>query len=486
MKTIALEFANDHRSLTAEAERPLSTPIEPTLPRPMPKRSPLSQSSLPSSQDRRSCTAPSGRAGLLSGNSDETAMVEFAPAPSNRFTAPRPVAAGSTTARSTEAKAAEKAPTIEIRQVRTRRDQNEFVDLPWRIYSDDPHWVPPLKREVKAFLDRKRHPFYKHGDAVQFLAIVNGRTVGRLLVSDDPRYNAEHRTNLGCFGMFESIDDQAVTDALLAAGAEWLRARGRTEILGPIDYSTNYPCGLLIDGFDTPPRIMMNHQPPYYARLLEGWGLSKAKDLYAWWFDDSENMLEQWRGKIDKFAKRFGVTVRPLNGDDFDAEVARCKTVYNEAWEKSWGFVKMTDAEFEHLARDLKRMAELDLILLAEVEGRPVGLSITLPDIHEAIKPLDGRLTTFGLPIGLGRLLYNMRRIKTARMAVLGVVEGYRRRGIAEMLILGTLDYGKNVLKYTGAELGWTLEDNDLINRTVERVGGKRYKTYRLYEKKIG
>jgi GNAT superfamily N-acetyltransferase len=255
--------------------------------------------------------------------------------------------------------------------------------------------------------------------------------------------------------------------------------------MGPIDYSTNYACGLLIDGFDTPPRIMMNHNPPYYAALLEACGLSKAKDLYSWWFDDRLDVLDAWRAKAERLAARGRFQVRSFRLDDFDAEIERCKAVYNAAWERNWGFVKMSDAEFAYMAKHLRQLAAPELLLLAEVEGRPVGFSMTLPDLNEAIRPLDGRLFRWGLPIGLVRLLRNRRRIRTARLLTLGVIEGFRRRGISELLILRTLDYGKHVAHYTGAELGWTLEDNELINRTIVAVGGRRYKTYRIYEREI-
>ena len=230
---------------------------------------------------------------------------------------------------------------------------------------------------------------------------------------------------------------------------------------------------------------MMNHQPTYYQRLLEGWGLAKAKDLYAWWFDDSLNVLDKWRDVAERLARRSGVTIRPVKFHDFDAEVARCLEVYNNCWEQHWGFVKMTEREFIHLAHTLRQIAHPEMILLAEIEGQAVGISMTLPDVNEAIRPLNGRLTTWGLPIGLLKLLRGMKRIKTARMAVLGLMEGYRRRGIAELLILRTLDFGKNQLGYTGAELSWTLEDNVLVNRTIESVGGRRYKTYRIYSKSL-
>ena len=372
---------------------------------------------------------------------------------------------------------------LEVREVQGRGDLDRFVKLPWRIYAQDPSWVPPLLVEVRDFLNARKHPFYLHGAATQYIALRGGETVGRILVSDDPRYNEERGENLGCFGLFECDNDQAAAHALLDAAAGWLAARGRNAIRGPIDYSLNYPAGLLVEGFDTPPRIMMNHNRPYYAGLLESWGLRKAKDLYAWWFVDPNHLTAKWRERVERLVRRGRIKVRPFRLNDFPAEVDRCKEIYNAAMGELWGFVKLTDAEFLYMAKQLKKMAIADQVLLAEIDGRPVGVSITLPDMNEATGPLNGRLTRFGLPIGLLKLLRAKGRIKTARVVVLDVLKAYRRRGVAEMLILNTLDYGKNVLGYTGAELGWTLEDNDKVNRTIEAVGGRRYKTYRLYEK---
>jgi GNAT superfamily N-acetyltransferase len=377
------------------------------------------------------------------------------------------------------------APPLEIREVLSRRDLDRFAKFAAEVYVHDPQWVAPLLLEVKEFLNRKKHPFYLHGDAAMFLALRSGRPVGRILVSDDPNYNAFHRENLGCFGKFESVDDPQVAHGLLDAAAAWLRKRGRTEIRGPIDYSMNYPCGLLVDGFDTPPQVMMNHNPPYYGGLLESWGLAKVKDLYAWWFNDPYDMLAEWRSRVEWLKQRSRVTVRPFRRSEFHAEVNRCNEIYSTAYKDNWGFVPLTDAEFAFLAKQLNQIAHEKQVLLAEADGKTVGFSITLPDMNAAIRPLAGRLTTFGIPIGLVRLLWRMRRVKSARMLVLVVRQEYRRRGVSELLILNTLEFGKKILGYTSAELGWTLEDNYLINRTVERVGAKRYKTYRIYEKKL-
>jgi GNAT superfamily N-acetyltransferase len=375
---------------------------------------------------------------------------------------------------------------VVVRPVRSRRDLGAFLRLPWRVYENDPQWVPPLLAERKQFVDPRRHPFYLHGTAEKFLALRAGEPVGRVLVSDDPRYNAEHGTNLGAFGLFECLDDHAVAAALLDAAADWLIQRGRTAIWGPLDYSTNYPCGLLVEGFDTPPRVMMNHNPPYYERLLEGWGLERVKDLFSWWFEDEFNMLDRWRARAERLAKRGQIRIRPFRVDRPAADIELCKRVYHAAWQKNWGFVPMTDAEFDYLAKGLLHLAIPEMLLLAEIDGQVVGFSMTLPDLNEAIRPLNGRLFSWGLPLGWWRFHRNRRRIKTARMAALGVLEPYRRRGVLELLILHSLEYGKHVLRYTGAELGWTLEDNETVNQVIAAVGGRLYKRYRLYQRPIG
>ncbi len=375
------------------------------------------------------------------------------------------------------------SPTIE--EVFTRRQRNAFVDFAWQINEHDANWCPPLKFDTLDNINPRKHPFYRHGAATQFLARHGNQIVGRILVSDDPNFNSEHQSNVGCFGMFESIDNADVARSLLNAASRWLRSRGRTGIMGPIDYSTNYPAGLLVDGFDTPQRVMMNHNPPYYSALLESWGLKKAKDMYAWWFDGDNPALHDWTVRADRLMHRAGVTIRNFRFDDFDAEVERCLFIYNQAWESLWGFVRMTREEFRHTAYQLKKMAVPELVLLAEIGSQPVGFCVTLPDFNEAIRPLNGNLTWCGLPTGLLRLLRGLKQIKAARMLTLGVVPGFRRRGIAELMILRAFRSGIQKIGYRGAELSWTLEDNNAINRTIESVGAKVYKRFRIYERAI-
>lgn len=366
------------------------------------------------------------------------------------------------------------------------RARRAFLRLPWRVYADDPAWVAPLLVERGEFINRRKHPFYLHGDAAMFLAWRGGVAVGRVLVADDPRYNAQHGTNVGTFGMFECLDDVEAAGGLLDAGAEWLIRRGRTGVMGPIDYSTNYACGLLIDGFETPPRVLMNHQRPYYAGLLESWGLVKARDLYCWWADEFTDEARQWVERALPLLERADVTVRPVRLDDWQAEMQRCKAVYHEAWQNNWGFVTMTDAEFAHYARDLRRIGVPELMLLAEVGGKPVGFSLALPDINEALRPLNGRLTRWGVPWGLWQLRRGLKRISTVRQAVLGVTPAYRGRGVAESMVVRTLEYGMNRAGYKGVEMSWVLEENQRLSRPLERLGFRRYKTYRIYEKALG
>ncbi len=374
---------------------------------------------------------------------------------------------------------------VKIQPVCDRRLREVFLRFPWSIYANDPLWVPPLLVERREFLDVKKHPFFLHGTAALFLAYRGKQVVGRILASEDPRYNATHETRAGCFGMFESINDQAVASALLDAAAGWLRARGLNEIMGPIDYSTNYQCGLLVEGFETPPRVFMNHNPPYYADLLGRWGLAKAKDLYAWWFTDQNDLAKRWLRRAEHLAARAEISIRPFRLNDFHNEIMHCKAVYNEAWEKNWGFVRMTDEEFFFFARDLVKWVPPDLLLMAEVRGQVVGLAMTLPDFNEAFRPLNGEIFRWGLPIGYFQLKRNMRRIKAGRLIALGVLNAFRRRGVAELLILGTLSNARNNHGYTGAELSWTLEDNDLINRAIRTCGAELYKTFRIYQRPI-
>jgi hypothetical protein len=372
---------------------------------------------------------------------------------------------------------------IEITQVHSGAELDAFIKFPWRIYKHDPVWVPPLLIERKAFLNRKTHPFYKHGDAALFLARLNGEVVGRIMASDDPRYNAFHKSNVGCFGLFECIKDGEVAGALFAAAEEWLQARGRTEMMGPIDYSTNYVCALLIDGFQHPPTLLTSHNPPYYAELIEGCGFTKAKDWYAWLFTEFPRPIERLRRIAEARAGRHGVNIRPVDPKKIVEESRHLQAVYDQAWERNWGFVPFTRAESEYMAQEMKPLIIPRSVLIAEIGGAPVGFAICIPDINVALRHLNGRLTRFGLPIGLVKLLYYRRKIRLVRFIALGVVEKYRHAGIAETLVL---QIGDEVLKRKSiGELSMTLEDNFMVDRFVAAIGATRYKTYRIYQRAV-
>lgn len=372
---------------------------------------------------------------------------------------------------------------IEISKVSSRKDRDAFIEFPWRIYERDPAWIPPLIVERKTFLDRKRHPFYKHGDAELFLARRNGEIVGRIMASDDPRYNALHKTNVGCFGLFESIEDRQVATALFETAEDWLRTRGRSEVMGPIDYSTNYVCGLLIDGFEHPPTLLTAHNPPYYSELIESCGFRKEKDWYAWWFSEFGEPVERLQKIVTARAARHRVAIRPMNLKKLAEEGVRLRKIFNQAWEKNWGFVPLTEIEADHMAKEMKPLLVPEMALIAEIDDEPVGFVVCIPDLNVALRHINGRLTRFGFPIGLIKLLYFKSRIRTARLGALGVVEKYRRAGIAEVLVLRIIQEGFK--RGITGELSMTLEDNVMVNRFIEAVGAARYKTYRIYSKPI-
>src|SRR3954470_22389460 len=373
---------------------------------------------------------------------------------------------------------------IEISQVNSRKEQDEFIKFPWRIYANDPAWVPPLVIERKEFLSRK-HPFFEHGDAALFLARSGGEIVGRIMASDDPKYNALQQSNVGFFGVFESIDDQQVANALLEAAADWLRQLGRDGIVGPIDYSIFYLCGVLIDGFEFPPMVLTAYNPPYYSRLIERSGFEKEIDLYAWWLADPTEAAARLRRLAGAVGKRREITLRQGDLRNLAAEARKLLEIYHQAWKRNWGFVEFTEKEFEHMTHDLKPILLPDFVWVAEIKGEPVGFLLCVPDINVALKKINGRLTTFGLPIGLAKLLYHKSRIKTVRLVAMGVVPKYQRHGVAEMLVLRIIEEAMIKRGFAG-EASLILENNVMMNRFMEAIGAEKYKTYRIYRRGLG
>jgi len=269
----------------------------------------------------------------------------------------------------------------------------------------------------------------------------------------------------------------------LRAAMDWVRQKGRHEIMGPIDYSTNYVCGLLIDGFEHPPTLLTSHNPPYYADLIEANGFEKVKDWYAWWFSEYREATERLQKMATARMEKFGVTIRSVDLKKIAEEGQRIRAIYNQAWENNWGFVPFTEAEMDHMAKEMKPLIVREAMLIAEIGDEPIAFVIGVPDINVALRHINGRLTRFGFPIGLITLLYYRTRIRTGRLIALGVVEKFRRAGIAETLVLRLMEVAFK-RGFTG-ELSMTLEDNVMVNRFIEAMGATRYKTYRIFKRTL-
>jgi len=334
-----------------------------------------------------------------------------------------------------------------------------------------------LRIAVKELLDRKKHPFYQNAEAEFFVARRGGKPVGRIAAILDRAHNRFHNENAGFFGFFETINDPAVAAALLGTARSWVSARGATVMRGPVNPSTNYECGLLVEGFDSTPMVMMTYNPRYYPGLLEQAGLHKAKDLYAYVTSPSTVETEKVNHVANVAKTANGVRVRAIRMKEFDAEVERLWTVYNSAWSRNWGFVPMTREEFLQMGKEMKQILKPELVAIGEVGDRVVGFALALPDVNQAIKPAGGRL----FPLGLLKILYYQRFVRNLRVIALGVVRDYRASGLAAGLYAHLVATAGD-LGYRDCELSWILEDNVLMNRSLELMGAKRYKTYRIYE----
>lgn len=369
-----------------------------------------------------------------------------------------------------------------VRPVANRRELERFIRLPWRIYARDPAWVPPLLLDVRTALDRDKHPFHEHAEVEYFLAWQGTEPVGRIAAIVNRAHNEFHEDRVGFFGFFESIDDPAVAAGLLAEAEDWLRQRGMVSVRGPMNFSTNEELsspGIQLDGFDRPPVIMMTHNPPYYAGLLEATGYGKAMDLLAYWVADNR-LQPRLVEALQRLGAAQGVRVRPLEMKHLDEEVARIQDVYNSAWERNWGFVPLTQAEIDHMAKQLKPAIDPNLCLLAESGDEAVGFVLALPDYNQALRHMNGRL----LPLGIFKLLWYRRSVTVARTITLGLKPAHRKRGLDAALVAQLFVNGaRRGLQHS--ECSWILEDNVPMRRVLERLGAEVYKTYRVYEKPL-
>jgi GNAT superfamily N-acetyltransferase len=369
--------------------------------------------------------------------------------------------------------------SLDLEIIRKPSQLRDFFRIAHNIYKDDPNWVAPLVTDQKKLLDPKRHPFYDNAQISRLILRRDGRAVGRICAIDNRAHVDYWKEPVGFFGFFECENDPESAQMLLDAAADWLKPRGLNFMRGPLNPSTNESIGMLVEGYDMPPMIMMTYNPPYYNELMEQAGLSKVKDVLAYKLtkpDISERMLRM--GEVIR--QRLKITVRPLNPKDLAGEIERVRAIYNAAWSRNWGFVPMTKAEFDYTANDLKRILDPNLAFIAEDNGRPVGFSLALPDLNVALKHINGRL----FPFGIFKVLYYSRQIHSARVLTMGVIDEYRGRGIDTLFYLESFQRGTSH-GYDWAETSWILEDNTLMKRAMEMMGGKVYKRYRIYEKPL-
>lgn len=372
---------------------------------------------------------------------------------------------------------------VKVVPVTEKKLRKQFIDFPHDLYKGDPNYVPELFLGQQDLLSPDKHPFYKHSSAQAFLAYVDDKIVGRIMAIWNVNHNEFVGTNEGHFGFFDAVDDQQVADALFDVAKEWVLKKGATSLVGPINLTTNDTCGLLVEGFDTPPTAMMTYNYPYYQDLISKYGFNKKEDLRAYmvYSDTVGDRVVLLLDKLEDRLKRSGIVLRELDLKDFKNDARRIREVYNKAWDKNMGFVPMTEEEFEHTAKELKMIVDPQYAIVAEKGDEIVAFALGIPDINQIlIKIKRGRL----LPTGIFKLLFGRKKIDLIRVLMLGVLEPYRKLGIEACLYGRIIKNGrKNNLK--GAECSWMLDNNYLMNRAIEQINGQLYKRYRLFEKLI-
>lgn len=376
--------------------------------------------------------------------------------------------------------------SIEIRRVQTRHERKQFIRFAWKIYRTDPelnrNWVPPVISDYMKTLDTEAYPLYDHADLAMFTAWRDGRMVGTIAAIRNRRHNEIHEDNVGFWGFFECIDDQKVADALFDAAAMWLKSKGLDAMRGPVSPSMNDQCGMLTKGYDSPPVFLMLYNPPYYNDLCLNSGHKVAQELLAWYIDQKTIDIDRLRRISRHVMKREGLSVRVLDMKNFDNEVENMRKIYNGAWEKNWGFVPMTDKEFDFLAQSLKPIANPNYIYFVDdSQGRTIGFSLSLPDINQALRHVNGNPMT---PWGLAKYLWYKRHINMVRTIVMGVLPEYRNKGIDSILNTWIADYGGKHGVFA-SEMSWVLKSNEAMSKLASVIGGVPYKEYAIYEKPI-
>ncbi|MFH0824647.1 MAG: acyl-CoA N-acyltransferase [Pseudomonadota bacterium] len=371
-------------------------------------------------------------------------------------------------------------PWPEILPVTAKPDLNRFIELPWSIYKNNPTWVPPLKSEVRALLDTARHPFWKFSESVMFLARRGEQVVGRIAGIIDGNYNRYHKERSGAWGFFESVDDPEVAAALTGSVEEWLKGKGMDFVRGPFCPSTNYEIGMLIEGYEFPPVIMMPYNPPYYPNLIEQCGYQKEKDLFSLHIERDDRPTPRTERLVKRLMRKSEISFRTIDMKNLDAEIRLVKEIYDDSWADNWGFVPMTDEEIVHVGKGLKKIGDPDLVFFVYYAGEPAGVAMVLPDINPLLKRLNGRI---GIT-GIFKFLLYKKEITGIRATLVGFKKRFQKLGLP----LVVFDYMNRVAREKGyhyLELGWTLEDNEGINQYVRECGGRINTRYRVFGKAL-
>lgn len=369
--------------------------------------------------------------------------------------------------------------TTGVTFVSTETEKKQFIRFPYNHYKEDTYWIAPLIREQKKLLNPDKNPFYKQADVAFFLAEEEGQPAGRIAAIIDHRYNDHHNSKTGFFGFFESVDSQGVANLLFRVAEDWLRERGMKNVLGPANPSMMDEIGILVDGFDKYPYIMMPYHKDCYDRLITGAGLKKAMDLYAYEVDQNTVNRQRMRRALEIVSKRVpDLRIREINMKKINDELEIIRHIFNSAWKDNWGFIPLSEEELEALGTDLKAIVDTKVAHIAEINGEPVAFSVGLPDYNQVFRKMNGRL----FPIGIFKLLYYRKKINRIRTALMGVLPEHRGRGIDALLHQKAID---NKVGYFASELSWILETNVEMIRVAERLGAVRTKTYRMYQKKL-
>ena len=369
---------------------------------------------------------------------------------------------------------------LNIKQMATKKGLMEFIKFPWKIYKDDKNWVPPLIGERKDFFNKGKNPFFKHAEVVFYLARKNDKVVGRIAGIVNHNHIEFQNEKAGFFGFFECVEDYEVAKILLDTVRNWLKSKGMQIMRGPANFSSNEEWGFLLKGFDSPPVFMMSYNPRYYLDFMERYGMRKAKDLYAYFIDKNSPPPQRVVRMAENIKQKGEITIRSISMKNLKNEAKKIKTIYNSAWSENWGFIPMTDEEFDHMVEGLKRVIDPHMVFIAEVDGRPAGFSLALPDVNQVLHRINGRL----FPFGLFNLLWHTKiknKINGIRIITMGVVPEFQKRGIDTVFYVETYNVGVK-RGYTWAEMSWVLEDNVKMNRVLDLLGAKLYKKYRIYE----